>query len=68
MDDHIFNKVWDYAMLDLIPCFKDEFNKCGKMTECASYEEMQDLCKVLNIMAKYAGIDKHYTPAFFLND
>lgn len=67
MDDHVYMYVLEYAELDLIPRFKEEYKACGKVTKCESYEEMQDLCTALNALAKWAGFDK-VTPSSFVKE
>ena len=66
MDDHVYEQVMSYAECDLITRFQGEYSRCQKVTDCESYEEVKDLCKVLNTIAKYAtGID-NVTPSSFI--
>ena len=48
MDDHVYTQVLEYAECDLIPRFNEEYRKCGNIKACESYEEISDLCKILN--------------------
>lgn len=54
MDDHMFDRVWDYGLCGLVPQFQKEYKEHGVMSKCPSYEEIKDFCKVLNIMQKWA--------------
>lgn len=65
MDDHMYNQMLSYAQCELIPRFNEEYEKCGKLTSCDSYQEMKDLCTALNAVAPYAGYDK-VTPSSFI--
>ena len=38
MDDHMYDEMWSYAENDLLPKFRDEYRKYGKMPSCPSYE------------------------------
>lgn len=66
MDDHLYGQVLAYAEAWLIPKFQQEYKETGKMKECAHYEEMKDLCKVLNIIVKYTYGISVKTPKDFL--
>lgn len=65
MDDHVYDSVLEYAECDLLPRFRDEYSKCGKITACESYEEVKDLCTALNAIGKWAGFDR-VTPSSFI--
>ena len=58
MDDHMYDEMMSYAECDLLPRFREEYAGCGKMSDCPSYEEVQDLCTALNAVAKWAGYSK----------
>lgn len=65
MDDHMYDQMMSYAECELIPRFQEEYAKTGKLSDCPSYEEMQDLCTALNAVGKWAGYDK-VTPSTFV--
>lgn len=65
MDDHVYMRVLEYAECELIPRFQEEYRQCHKVTKCASYEEMKDLCTALNAIAPWAGMEKR-TPSSFV--
>ena len=65
MDDHVYEQVMSYAECELLPRFREECKHSRKITECASYEEVKDLCTALNAIAKWAGYDR-VTPSSFL--
>lgn len=67
MDDHMYDYMLEYAECDLIPRFQNEYKKCGKLSACDSYKEMQDLCIALNAVAPYAGYGR-VTPSSFIYD
>lgn len=54
MDDHFFDRIYDYASCWLIPRFREEYRQYGKLSACPSFAEIQDLCKILNIAGKWA--------------
>lgn len=62
MDDHMYNRLWEYAECDLIPRFQIEYEETGNMLECASYEEVETFCKALNIIGDWLGYER-MTPA-----
>lgn len=66
MDDHVYDRIKDYAEAYLIPIFNQEYKATGNMRKCEHYEEMKDLCKVLNIIAKYTYGITDKTPKDFL--
>ena len=66
MDDHVYTQVLEYAECDLIPRFNEEYRKCGNIKACESYEEISDLCKILNTIAKYTGGIAKVTPKGFI--
>ena len=53
MDDHMFDRVWDYGLCELVPRFQSEYKECGSVMSCPSYEEIKDYCKVLNKTIKF---------------
>lgn len=55
MDDHMWYSVRDYGEYELVPRFRVESKEHKNITECPSYEEMRDYCKVLTLIGKYAG-------------
>ncbi len=66
MDDHVYTQVLEYAECDLIPRFNEEYRMCGNIKACASYEEISDLCKILNTIAKYTSGIAKVTPKGFI--
>lgn len=63
MDNHLWYSVWDYAECELIPRFNAELQSqvdvrgCYVIEEAPSYREIKDLCKALNAIAPYAGMN-----------
>lgn len=37
MDDHFFDRIYDYACSWLIPRFREEYRQYGKLSDCPSY-------------------------------
>lgn len=66
MDDHLYEAMYSYAELELIPRFQTEYKELGKMKLCPSYQEMKDLCSALNAVAKWSGNSK-VTPSIFVD-
>lgn len=62
MDDHLFDRVWNYGSYGLIPQFQREYKEHGVMSKCPSYEEVKDFCKILNLIQKWAGFRWSKTP------
>lgn len=62
MDDHMFDKVWEYGLSGLVPEFQKEYAKYGTMQKCPSYEEIKDFCKVLSLIVKWDYTRRDQTP------
>lgn len=62
MDDHMFDRVWEYGLCELIPRFQKEYKECNSMTACPSYKEIKDYCKVLNLLQKWDYTRNTKTP------
>lgn len=62
MDDHMFDRVWDYGLCELVPRFQSEYKEFGSVMSCPSYEEIKDYCKVLTILQKWDYTRKYKTP------
>lgn len=61
----MYENILSYAKCELIPRFQMEFSEYKKISNCPSYEEMKDLCSVLNLVAKYTAYNKQ-TPIDFI--
>lgn len=66
MDDHMYENILSYAECELIPRFQKEYTENQNITKCTSYQEIKDLCSILNIVAKWAGYS-HLKVSDFIN-
>ena len=69
MDYHMYKEMWNHVRFDIIPRFREEYKKYGKMSSCPSYEKVKDFCKAINIVGPYAICDyERITPKTFIKE
>ena len=67
MDDHMYNRLIEYAEYDLFPRFCSEYEEIKNMSKCSSYEEVQTFCKALNVIGDWLGYER-MTPTRILEN
>lgn len=65
MDDHMWEMIMDYAECELIPRFQEEYRAVRRIESCPSNKEIEDLCKLLNVVSTWSG-HARVTPGSFL--
>lgn len=55
MDERMYEIILERAKYTTIARFQDQYRMCGSMTKCEIYQEVKDLCKILNVVAPYAN-------------